>query len=116
MLYKTCGTAGQEAAEYIREHVTKPVVGYVVGVSTPSGKTMAMPVPLSAGAVGLRRRRYGRWRVRKLRWQGVPGMWLGRRRLFYKPCYKQAHIQPHLICNYLAFCPEHVCNGTVSIF
>ncbi|MCG7849481.1 MAG: succinate--CoA ligase subunit alpha, partial [ANME-2 cluster archaeon] len=33
------GTAEQEAAEYIREHVTKPVVGYVVGVSAPPGKT-----------------------------------------------------------------------------
>ncbi|MCD4809683.1 MAG: hypothetical protein K8R17_07275 [Methanosarcinales archaeon] len=29
-----------EAAEYIREHVTKPVVGYVVGISAPPGKTM----------------------------------------------------------------------------
>ena len=29
-----------EAAEYIREHVTKPVVGYVVGVSAPPGKSM----------------------------------------------------------------------------
>jgi len=27
MVYKIGGTAGQEAAEYIREHVTKPVVG-----------------------------------------------------------------------------------------
>jgi len=34
------GTAGQEAPEYIREHVTKPVVGYVVGISAPPGKTM----------------------------------------------------------------------------
>ena len=34
------GNAGQEAAEYIREHVTKPVVGYVVGISAPPGKTM----------------------------------------------------------------------------
>jgi len=29
-----------EAAEYIRTHVTKPVVGYVVGISAPPGKTM----------------------------------------------------------------------------
>ena len=34
------GTAEQEVAEYIREHVTKPVVGYVVGISAPPGKTM----------------------------------------------------------------------------
>jgi len=40
MVYKIGGTAGQEAAEYIREHVDKPVVGYVVGISAPPVKTM----------------------------------------------------------------------------
>ena len=40
MVYKIGGTAEQEAAEYIREHVTKPVVGYVVGISALPGKTM----------------------------------------------------------------------------
>jgi succinyl-CoA synthetase alpha subunit len=40
MVYKIGDTAEQEAAEYISEHVTKPVVGYVVGTSAPSGKTM----------------------------------------------------------------------------
>ena len=40
MMYKIGGTAEQEAAEYIREHVDKPVVGYVVGISAPLGKTM----------------------------------------------------------------------------
>jgi len=29
-----------EAAEYIREYVTRPVAGYVVGISVPPGKTM----------------------------------------------------------------------------
>jgi len=40
MIGEIGGTAEQEAAEYIRTHVTKPVVGYVVGSSTPPGKTM----------------------------------------------------------------------------
>ena len=40
MVYKIGGTTGHEAAEYISEHVTKPVVGYVVGISAPPGKTM----------------------------------------------------------------------------
>ncbi|MBC2745650.1 MAG: hypothetical protein HF975_01355 [ANME-2 cluster archaeon] len=52
MVYKISGTAEQEAAEYIREHVTKPVVGYVVGISTPPGKTMS-----HAGAIISRGRR-----------------------------------------------------------
>ena len=34
------GTKEQEAAEYIRDHVTKPVVGLVVGTTAPAGRRM----------------------------------------------------------------------------
>lgn len=34
------GTAEEEAAEYIREHVTKPVFAYIAGRSAPPGKRM----------------------------------------------------------------------------
>jgi succinyl-CoA synthetase alpha subunit len=34
------GTAEEEAAEYIRRHVTKPVVAYVAGRTAPPGKRM----------------------------------------------------------------------------
>lgn len=46
------GTAEQEAAQYIREHVTKPVVGYVVGVSAPPGKTMGHAGAIISGGGG----------------------------------------------------------------
>ena len=46
------GTAEQEAAEYIREHVTKPVVGYVVGISAPPGKTMGHAGAIISGGGG----------------------------------------------------------------
>jgi succinyl-CoA synthetase alpha subunit len=52
MVYKIGGTADQEAAEYIREHVTKPVVGYVVGVSAPPGKTMGHACAIISGGGG----------------------------------------------------------------
>ena len=29
------GTAEEEAAQFIKENVTKPVVGYIAGVTTP---------------------------------------------------------------------------------
>ncbi len=45
-------TAEQEAAEYIREHVTKPVVGYVVGISAPPGKTMGHAGAIISGGDG----------------------------------------------------------------
>jgi len=41
-----------EAAEYIREHVTKPVVGYVVGISAPPGKTMGHAGAIISGVGG----------------------------------------------------------------
>ena len=50
MVYKIDGTAKQEAAEYIREHVTKPVEGYVVGISAPPGKTMGHTGAIISGA------------------------------------------------------------------
>jgi succinyl-CoA synthetase alpha subunit len=34
------GTAEEDAAEYIRDHVTKPVVAYIAGRSAPPGKRM----------------------------------------------------------------------------
>ncbi|MBE0524363.1 MAG: succinate--CoA ligase subunit alpha [Methanosarcinales archaeon] len=46
------GTAEQEAAKYIREHITKPVVGYVVGISAPPGKTMGHAGAIISGGGG----------------------------------------------------------------
>lgn len=37
------GTAEEEAADYIKSNVTKPIVGYIAGVTAPPGKRMAMP-------------------------------------------------------------------------
>jgi succinyl-CoA synthetase alpha subunit len=34
------GTAEEEAAEYIKAHVSKPVVAYIAGVTAPPGKRM----------------------------------------------------------------------------
>jgi len=55
MVYKIGDTADQEAAEYIREHVTNPVVGYVVGVSAPPGKTMGHAGAIISGGGGTAR-------------------------------------------------------------
>ncbi|UAJ65084.1 succinate--CoA ligase subunit alpha [Candidatus Schneideria nysicola] len=34
------GSAEEEAADYISDHITKPVVGYIAGLTAPSGKRM----------------------------------------------------------------------------
>ncbi|QPC82659.1 succinate--CoA ligase subunit alpha [Phototrophicus methaneseepsis] len=40
MIGEIGGTAEEEAAEYIAEHVTKPVIAYIAGVTAPPGKKM----------------------------------------------------------------------------
>ena len=40
MIGEIGGDAEERAADYIKDHVTKPVVGYVAGFTAPEGKTM----------------------------------------------------------------------------
>jgi succinyl-CoA synthetase alpha subunit len=52
MIGEIGGDAEERAAEFIRDHVTKPVVGYVAGFTAPEGKTMGHAGAIVSGSSG----------------------------------------------------------------
>jgi succinyl-CoA synthetase alpha subunit len=52
MIGEIGGDAEERAAQYIKEHVTKPTVAYVAGFTAPEGKTMGHAGAIVSGSSG----------------------------------------------------------------
>ena len=52
MIGEIGGDAEERAAAYVKEHVSKPVVGYVAGFTAPEGKTMGHAGAIVSGSSG----------------------------------------------------------------
>src|SRR6478752_6129383 len=52
MIGEIGGDAEERAADYIKEHISKPVIGYVAGFTAPEGKTMGHAGAIVSGSSG----------------------------------------------------------------
>ncbi|MCL2612416.1 MAG: succinate--CoA ligase subunit alpha, partial [Nocardioidaceae bacterium] len=52
MIGEIGGDAEERAAAYIKDNITKPVVGYVAGFTAPEGKTMGHAGAIVSGSSG----------------------------------------------------------------
>ncbi|MCU1686111.1 MAG: sucD [Amycolatopsis sp.] len=67
MIGEIGGDAEERAADFVRDHVTKPVVGYVAGFTAPEGKTMGHAGAIVSGSSGTAAAKAKAWELAGIR-------------------------------------------------
>lgn len=66
MIGEIGGTAEEDAAEYIKQHVTKPVFGMIAGMTAPPGKRMGHAGAIISGGKGTAQSKVEAWNDAKI--------------------------------------------------